>query len=188
MKSKILCLVISLVMIVCALASCNFGPGPDNGGNDYDGDEYEVTWNKTTVIFELTKNSNSDELSSGCERYYAGASTGNYETIDNSIKSRNSEAYKQANVDISYIYAGTDKTYGWGQNTDRINTGVDTVGKGKINDAVLTAEGDCGFGCFGSQRVKSRALAACQQHCDTFFFLEHKNHSFVIIVSRLCEV
>ena len=85
MKSKILCLAISLVMIVCALASCQL-PGGGNGGagDDYEGTEYAVTWDKTTVIFELTKNSNSDELSSGCERYYAGASTGNYETIDNS--------------------------------------------------------------------------------------------------------
>ena len=95
-------------------------PEPDIDGGEYEGTEYAVTWDKTTVIFELTKNSNNDELSSGCERYYAGASTGNYETIDNSIKSRNAEAYKQANVDVSYIYAGADKTYGWGKNTDRI--------------------------------------------------------------------
>ena len=130
MKSKILCLVISLVMIVCALASCQLpGQGNGNAGDDYEGTEYEVTWDKTTVIFELTKNSNNDELSSGCERYYAGASTGNYETIDNSIKSRNAEAYKQANVDVSYIYAGADKTYGWGQNTDRIFNATQAGGK-----------------------------------------------------------
>ena len=129
MKSKILCLVISLVMIVCALASCQLPGQGGNGGSDYEGTEYEVTWDKTTVIFELTKNSNSDELSSGCERYYAGASTGNYETIDNSIKSRNAEAYKQANVDVSYIYAGADKTYGWGQNTDRIFNATQAGGK-----------------------------------------------------------
>ncbi len=127
MKSKIFCLVISLVLIICALASCQ--PPNGDGNVEYDGTEYDVTWNKTTVIFELTKNSNNNELTSGCERYYAGASTGNYETIDNSIKSRNSEAYKQANVDVSYIYAGADKTYGWGQNTDRIFNATQAGGK-----------------------------------------------------------
>ena len=60
------------------------------------------------------------------------------------------------------------------QNANRINSGIDAVGKREIDDAVLTAEGNCGFGCLGGQCVQTRALAACEQHCDTFFFLEHK--------------
>ncbi len=129
MKTKILCLVVAIVTIVCALASCNIGGSDTPGSDDYDGSTYDVTWNKTTVIFELTKNSNNDELSSGCERYYAGASTGNYETIDTSIKSRNANAYKEANVEVTYLYAGTDATYGWGKNTDRIFENASAGGK-----------------------------------------------------------
>ena len=131
MKTKIICLVVALVTSIFALASCAFlgGGNGGEGGSDYTGSIEGVNWNKTTVIFELTKNSNSDELSSGCERYYAGASTGNYDTIDQSIKARNAEAYKQANVEVSYLYVSNEKTYGWGENIDRIFLNTQVGGK-----------------------------------------------------------
>ena len=128
MKTKIICLVVALVTSIFALASCNmFGGG--KGPSDYQGDMEGVTWGKTSVIFELTKNDNSKELSSGCERYYAGASTGNYDTIDTSIKARNTEAYKQANVEVVYQYAPNDDNHAWGDNIDRIYKNSTTGGK-----------------------------------------------------------
>ena len=56
-----------------------------------------------------------------------------------------------------------------GQNADGVNAGVGTVGQGKVDDAVLAAEGDAGLGHVLRQRVETRALSACQQHGYTVF-------------------
>ena len=56
-----------------------------------------------------------------------------------------------------------------GQDTDGINAGVDTVGQGKINDAVLAPKGDGRFGYMAGQSVEAAALAAGQQHGHNFF-------------------
>ena len=57
-----------------------------------------------------------------------------------------------------------------GQHTHGINAGVDTVGKGKIDDTVLPAEGDGGLGHMAGQSVEAAALSARQQHGHNFFF------------------
>ena len=65
------------------------------------------------------------------------------------------------------------------QNADGIDAGIDTVGKGEIDDAVFAAEGYGGLCGFGGQHVKSASLAACKQHGDAFFLSEHDNASYV---------
>ena len=56
-----------------------------------------------------------------------------------------------------------------GQDTHGINAGVDTVGQGKINDAVLASKGDGGFGHMAGQGVEAAALSSGQQHGHDFF-------------------
>jgi hypothetical protein len=51
-----------------------------------------------------------------------------------------------------------------GHDVDMTQTGVDAVGKGYIDDAVLPGEGDSGFGSITSQRKKALSGATCKQY------------------------
>ena len=64
-----------------------------------------------------------------------------------------------------------------GEDTYGVDTGIDAVGKGKINDAVLAAEGDGRLGGFLRQNLQTAALATGQQHSDYTFFLKIHGHS-----------
>ena len=64
-----------------------------------------------------------------------------------------------------------------GQNTDDVDTGIDAVGKGKVDDAVFAAEGNGRFGGFFRQNLKAAALATGQQHGNAAFFLKVHGHS-----------
>ena len=61
------------------------------------------------------------------------------------------------------------------QNADSIDAGVHAVGHREVDDTVFTAERNRRFCRFLGKRIKTAALTACEKHCDTFFFLEHKN-------------
>ncbi len=118
MKTKIFCLLVALVGVIAMLASCNGDPPP---GPDGDGD---YNWNKTTLIFELTRNTSGDELSSELERYLVGADYTNTEDIDDMVRERNELATTTTNVDVRYTYVANTDKYGWGANVDRIHTEV----------------------------------------------------------------
>ena len=60
-----------------------------------------------------------------------------------------------------------------GENSHRIDAGIDAVGKGKVNDAVFPAVGDGRFGQILSQRVEAASLSARQQHCQPFLLVCH---------------
>ena len=62
------------------------------------------------------------------------------------------------------------------QDSDGVDTGINSVGKRKINDSVLSAKRYCRFGDLGSKDAQSAALAAGKQHCD-HLFLNHVNTS-----------
>ena len=54
-----------------------------------------------------------------------------------------------------------------------IYAGIDTVGKGEIDDAVFAAKGHRGLGQLFGKGVQPTALAARQQHGHPFFLHEH---------------
>ena len=58
-----------------------------------------------------------------------------------------------------------------GQNANSINAGVDTVGQGKVDDAVLAAEGDRGLCYMAGQGVKTAALPPASSIATTSFFI-----------------
>ena len=58
------------------------------------------------------------------------------------------------------------------QHAHGVHAGVDAVGEGEVDDAILTTEGDGRLGHVLGQRVETAALTAGQQHCHTFFFHE----------------
>mgnify|MGYP002513003504 CR=1 FL=1 len=64
-----------------------------------------------------------------------------------------------------------------GQNTDGVNTGIDTVGQGEVDDAVLAAEGNRRLSGLPGQDMQAAALATGQQHCNYAFFLKIHGHS-----------
>ena len=97
--------------------------------NDLDGHCYEceklvpldVEWDNTELIFQLSLNTNSGELSSGSKRFLAGDLEGKTPTIlDDDIKTRNERALEYANVNITYTYLPDGATYAWGESIEYI--------------------------------------------------------------------
>ncbi len=82
--------------------------------------DYIITWDKTDIKMELTKNSSHGELSSGCERYYAGTKVDAFAPIDEQVRVRNSAAAEAANVIYRPSYVAEGDGTGWGANINRI--------------------------------------------------------------------
>ena len=62
-----------------------------------------------------------------------------------------------------------------GEDAHGVDVGIHAVGKGKVDDAVLTAKGNGRFGGVLRQDLEPAALAAGQEHRDTALFLKiHK--------------
>ncbi len=64
-----------------------------------------------------------------------------------------------------------------GQNAHGIDAGVHTVGQGKIDNAVFSAEGHSRLGGLFRQNLQATALATGQQHSNYAFFLKIHGHS-----------
>ena len=86
-------------------------------------------WQETSLIFQMTENSNRQELSSGCKRYLAGEENDCFEDIDDMICARNATAYTYANVKITYTYLPDTSTYNWSKNIEHIFTLVNSQSK-----------------------------------------------------------
>ena len=123
MKNKIIALLLAMVMVVLCLASCN-KDGPDNGeqggGKEENFGDSKYPWNTTKLVFQMTENSNSQELPSTCKRYLAGEYDGIEESIDAMVTERNDKALEEANVTVEYQYLPDTEGYTWGQNINTI--------------------------------------------------------------------
>ena len=143
MKNRIIALLLAMVVLVMCLAACgekkpgtNPGGNPgniiDGGGDGIINDNYP--WRTTNLIFQLTDNSNSQELPSTCRRYLAGDLEGfedDASTIDDWVSDRNDEALEYTNVTISYEYLPDTASYGWGQNITLISEEVQAKEAGR---------------------------------------------------------
>ncbi len=128
MKIKILSALLVLIMAVSMLgmlASCNKdgGGNTDGGGSGDgstpggDGEVAKTPWKQTDIRIQLTNNSNSSELTSGCRRYYAGADTSAFLEIDTNVRTRNTLAWRDANVKVTWSWIeDSDSNKGWGGN------------------------------------------------------------------------
>ena len=123
MKSKIICLLLAMVMVLTMLASCG-GNGDGGYGDDPPpvSSEYDIYWNPTTIIYELTMESDGNKLPSGAERYYAGDGTWktSSEKIDVAIRRRNDAAQKQTNTKVSYKYIQQGSGFDWSESVEEI--------------------------------------------------------------------
>ena len=143
MKNRIIALLLVMIMAVMCLASCNLGgdknPGKDNvpgtGGGGGEGQENtsDMPWSNTKLIFQMTENSNSQELPSTCGRYLAGDLEGveDISTIDQWVSDRNDAALKAANVTVEYQYLPDTHNYSWGMNIDTIDSEVKSKEPGR---------------------------------------------------------
>ena len=158
MKTKLLCLVVALIAVIAMLASCGGGGttpggGPDGGGDGGDG---KTAWTKTDITVKLTNHSNSNELSSGCKRYYAGQDTSAFLEIDQNIKARNQLAVSTANVKVKYDYIEDSESKGWGAN---INDMVGDVNSGSQNLPDIYCNFAYDMTCAALRRCFSNLLA-----------------------------
>ena len=147
MKAKIICLLLVMMLAFTCLASCfgdgngnggtnNDGGNTDtgnNGGNNTQGGNRpngigggevdtsewwnDITYNNTQLIFQMTDNSQMEELESGCRRYLSGEKPGNQD-IDRYVAERNENAYQNTNVTVKYNYYPDDSanTHGFAKN------------------------------------------------------------------------
>ena len=63
----------------------------------------DITYSSTSLIFQMTNCTNKKELPSGCERYLAGTSNDD-EQVDEKVRARNTNAYKNTKVSVTYLY------------------------------------------------------------------------------------
>ena len=133
---KFLCLLLVLIMSLSLLVGCNFGGGNKDGNTETPEDDTneggnkgnsgssgnkgekewwdDISYDETSLIFQMTHCSNQEELSSGCERYLAGESADNGE-IDKLVDMRNEAAYVDTNVNVTYRYYEDIATNGFSQ-------------------------------------------------------------------------
>ena len=125
----------------CDVCGVNLGGG--NGGCRHEDEDVnghcdlcdelvplDVEWDNTNLIFQLSLNTNSEELPSGSKRFLAGDLDGKTPTIlDDDIKTRNENALDYANVNITYTYLPDGEVYYWGQCIDFIYQTVNTQTK-----------------------------------------------------------
>ncbi len=137
MKNRIIALLLAMIVVLMSFASCGLIGGGDNTGDggqtgednpggtpdipNVDNDS-KYPWSKTTLVFQMTENSNKQELPSTCRRYLAGDLTGvdDRSTIDDYVAERNEEALKETNVEIKYTYLPDTSKYDWGNNIQAI--------------------------------------------------------------------
>lgn len=89
------------------------------GGGTADKSEWwnDITWKNTQLIFQMTDNSQNQELESGCRRYLSGERPGDQD-IDRYVAERNSAATENAKVTVKYNYYPEDEanTHGFARN------------------------------------------------------------------------
>ena len=139
MKTKIIALLLAMVLVVFALASCG---GGNKGGNQGGGDNpnpgpsnttTSFPWTTTNLKFEMSENSNQQELPSTCKRYLAGNTedVDDASTVDAMVAARNNKALTETNVTVEYDYLPDTTQYGWAQNIDRIHEEVSAKAAGR---------------------------------------------------------
>ena len=138
MKNRIIALLMMLVLVVMAFASCGFlggpetpdpGKNPNQGGNNKDDGTTttgEYPWDTTELRFQMSENSNGKELPSSSKRYLAGNLEGitDQAQVDQDVYDRNEAAYKATKVKVTYTYRDDSSDYAWGQNIDKIYNDV----------------------------------------------------------------
>lgn len=144
MKTRIICLLLVLLMCLPFVVACNGdngegsgegegeGTGGETGGGNKpggnkpgDGTGEDAWWDQidydpTTLRFKMTKNTNNEELPSGCERYMEGKG-GSNTTIDQMVADRNEDALYYTNIEeVLYTYYPDEDDYNFAHTFDKM--------------------------------------------------------------------
>ena len=139
MKTRLIALLIALVVVLMSFASC-FGGGDDTDEKDDTNNKpndgtttVDYPWSTTSLVFQMTENSQQQELPSTCRRYLAGDTFGvdDISTIDDWVADRNSDALKETKVTVTYEYLPDTAGYGWGENISTISEEVKARNPGR---------------------------------------------------------
>ena len=128
-----------------------------------EGEEEEIIsypWESQSLIFQMTHNTNENQLPSACERYLAGEDDSVSEGIDNKVRDRNNLATYYTGVTVKYLYYDDTPEYKWGQCVNLIES---TVTSGTTKEApdmycnfVYDLVGASLKNCFANLRGTSR--------------------------------
>lgn len=111
----------------------------DKCGKAMGGDDDEVVeypWadeDPVQLLFQMSHSSNSQNLSSMCQRYLAGEDPNAIEEIDTMVADRNAAAAIETNINVTYQYYDDVDEYAWGKTIDIMYTDVNS-GSTKIPD------------------------------------------------------
>ena len=91
----------------------------DGGDGSY---LYDIYWEYTPIIYELTMESDGGQFPSGAERYYAGDGTwkNSTERIDKMIRKRNDDAMRATKTKINYKYIQQGSGFDWSESVEKI--------------------------------------------------------------------
>ena len=85
-------------------------------------DDVEYPWDTTTIIMQLTENTNGQEILSVSRKYLAGDPKAGSDSIATSVQKRNSLASIKTKVRVDYRYYPDTKEYNWGTSIERIQS------------------------------------------------------------------
>ena len=91
---------------------------PSTGGDV----EIEYPWDTTTIIMQLTENTNNNEILSVSREYLAGEPSASSDAIATSVQRRNTLAATTTKVRVEYRYYPNTMEYNWGTSIERIYT------------------------------------------------------------------
>ena len=196
MKTRIICLLMAMVMVLGMLVSC--GDDASSGGNKVDPDKpgvvpdkpgpdeglYDTYWKETPINFQLTESSDSKQFTAGTRRYYAGGDTASTKLIDVSIRNRNSAAEKAAKVKINYSYLPDTKANEWSASVDTILKNSTTYTAGKSIDIYCNFVYDLACatvkGCFANLLSNTEGSASSYGMGKNFFEFSKDGYSYSI--------
>ncbi len=85
-------------------------------------EEDEYPWDTTTIIVQLTENTNGNEILSVSRKYLEGDPSASSDAIATSVQRRNTLAATTTKVRVDYRYYPDTNEYNWGTSIERIYT------------------------------------------------------------------
>ncbi len=195
MKTRIICLLLAMVMVLGMLVSCGEGEGTGNNGGNKPGtgntppDQgdpgiYDTYWKETPINFQLTEASDSKQFTAGTRRYYAGGDTASTKIIDVNIRARNSNAERAAKVKINYSYLPDTKANDWSASVDTILKNSTTYTAGKSIDIYCNFVYDLACaavkGCFANLKANTPSSSASYGTGKNFFAFAAEDFNYDI--------
>ena len=77
-------------------------------------------WDSQTLVFQLTENTNGQQIVSVSRKYLAGESGSTSDSVATAVANRNAAAEYATGIEVNYLYWSDDATYAWGKCIEQI--------------------------------------------------------------------